>query len=411
MKQLALHGAPATRTAPLPEWPIFDQREEDALIAAVRSGQWGRLGGTATEAAEAAFAAFNGSRHVVAVNSGQTALRLALLALDLEPGDEVILPCYTFIASAAAVVEANLVPVFADIEPGSLCLDPDAIERVATKRTRAVMPVHLGGQPAAMDPILEIAGKRGWAVVEDASHAHGSQYNGLCAGAIGTLGCFSLQASKNLNCGEGGLLATDDTALAETVAALMNNGRIPGASKYEHATLGGNYRMTEFQAAVLGVQIQRLEEQTARRDANALALNQRVGKLPGFAPQQRTPGTERNATHLWCFQMDPAQFGVGRERILEALRAEGVPCGPGYATLVYEHPMFAEKRFGAYGASAQGYVADPEHHRANCPVSHRLAKETGAWLPQVAMLGDNTLVKQIGDAFEKVWKHRAELRA
>ncbi len=411
MTKLALHGGSPAISSPIPTWPIYDQREEEALLGALRSGQWGRLGGTATANAEEAFAQFNGSRHAIALNSGQTALRLALLALDLEPGDEVIVPPYTFIASAAAIVEANLTPVFADIEPDSLCLDPTALDRVRTKRTRVLMPVHLGGQPAAMDPLLEYAARHGLAVVEDASHAHGSEYNGLRAGAIGEIGCFSLQASKNLNCGEGGLLVTDDPGLAETVAALMNNGRFPGGSRYEHATLGGNYRMTEFQAAVLGVQLERLEEQTALRDSNALELNRRIGKLPGFRPQSRTPGTERNATHLWCFQMDVQRFGAGRDRILEALRAEGVPCGPGYATLVYEHPMFTEKRFGAYGASALGYVADPAHHRALCPVSHRVAKETGAWLPQVAMLGDNDYIRQIGDAFEKVWSNRSELPA
>lgn len=409
MKKLALHGGSPAISFPIPIWPIYDQREEEALLAVLRSGQWGRLGGTATARAEEAFAQFNGSRHAIALNSGQTALRLALLALDLEPGEEVIVPPYTFIASAAAIVEANLTPVFADIEPDSLCLDPTALDRVRTKRTRALMPVHLGGQPAAMDPLLEYAGKHGLAVVEDASHAHGSEYNGMRAGAIGEIGCFSLQASKNLNCGEGGLLVTDDPGLAETVAALMNNGRFPGGSRYEHATLGGNYRMTEFQSAILEVQLERLEQQTALRDTNARELDRRIGALPGFVPQARTPGTERNATHLWCFQVDVQRFGVTRDRILAALRAEGVPCGPGYATLVYEHPMFTEKRFGAYGAAAQGYIGDPALHRVHCPVSHRVAKETGAWLPQAALLGDRDYIGQIGDAFEKVWTNRAEL--
>lgn len=411
MSRLALGGGTPARTLDLPKWPVADQREEDALIAVLRSGNWGRLSGSFARSAEEAFAQFVGTSRAIAFNSGHTALRMALLALDPEPGAEVIVPPYTFVASAAAIVSANLTPVFADIDSDSFCIDPAAAEAAITPRTCAIMPVHLGGQIADMDGILEVAGRHGLAVVEDASHAHGSIYNGLQAGAIGDVGCFSLQASKNLNCGEGGLATTDDPAIGDALQGLMDNGRIPGGARYGHPTYGGNYRLTEFQAAVLSVQLERLEEQTRLRDANNRALAKRVGALPGFKPQVRVAGTERNATHLWCFHVDPAAFGVSRDRVLEALRAEGVPVGPGYATLVYELGMFRDLRFATYDAAAGGYDPDPAHHDARCPVAQRVSKETGAWMPQNTMLASPELLAQFGDAFEKVWEHREALRA
>ncbi|MFM7320440.1 MAG: DegT/DnrJ/EryC1/StrS family aminotransferase, partial [Armatimonadota bacterium] len=174
---------------------------------------------------------------------------------------------------------------------------------------------------------------------------------------------------------------------------------------------GGNYRLTEFQAAVLSVQMERIEAQTRLRDANNQALAKRVGALPGFHPQMRVEGTERNATHLWCFHVDPAAFGVSRDRVLEALRAEGVPVGPGYATLVYELGMFRDLRFATYTGAAEGYDPDPTFHDERCPVAQRVSKETGAWMPQTTMLASPELLNQFGDAFEKVWESRESLRA
>lgn len=409
MSSLALNGGVPVRSHPFADWPVHSGAEEDALMEVVRSGRWGRLDGAKTRAFEERFADFVGARYAVAVNSGQTALRLALLALDCQAGDEVIVPPYTFVATAAAVIEANLTPVFADIDPDSLCLSPRAVEAAVTRRTRAILPVHLGGQMADMDALMEIAGKRRLAVIEDASHAHGSEYQGVGAGALGDLGCFSFQASKNLNCGEGGVVVTDDDGLAAAVDALQNNGRVPGDSRYAHATLGGNYRMTEFQSAILLAQMARLEAQTRRRDANGLTLNARIGPIPGFRPQPRGLGETRNAYHLWCFGIDPDAFGAPRDRVLAALRAEGIPCGPGYATLVYEHELFTHKRFGPYRGPAERYDPDVARLDALCPVAQRVSKVTGAWLPQTVLLAEPDDIDDIVAAFTKVWDHRKEL--
>ena len=410
MEQLALLGGPAARTSPLPEWPLFDDAELTALQNVVSSGEWGRLGGDVTRMVEEAFAAATTCKHALAVNSGQTALRLAILSLNPPAGAEIICPAYTFIATAMAIVEANCVPVFADIEHSSLCLDAASVASVITERTIAIMPVHLGGVPADMDALCKIAEKHGLAVIEDASHAHLSIWRNRQIGSIGTIGCFSLQASKNLNCGEGGLITTNDSALFGRLSALQNNGRIPGdPSRYRHAMLGGNYRMTELQAAVLGCQLNRLDEQTQHRFENGKRLNTALVNIPGFAPLPARDGETCNAYHLYCFSIDDTYFGVPRDEVLGALRAEGISCGPGYATLVYEHDAFVDVDFGPYTGASNGYTASIDANRAKCPVSDEVAHRIGAWLPMTELMADPTGIDEIIEAFAKVSRLRDNL--
>lgn len=410
MEQLALHGGTAARTSPHPEWPIFDESERVALVDVIESGEWGRLGGHVTAKVEAEFAALTTTKHALAVNSGQTALRLAILALNPPAGSEVICPAYTFIATAMAIVEANCVPVFADIERSSLCLDANSVASVITDRTVAIMPVHLGGVPADMDALLTVAKQHNLAIIEDASHAHLSTWRNRQIGSIGTIGCFSLQASKNLNCGEGGLITTNDTALYGRLSALQNNGRIPGdPSRYRHAMLGGNYRMTEFQSAILSCQLGRLDKQTQHRFENGKRLNDALTSIPGFSPLPDRDGETCNAYHLYCFSIDDTYFGAPRDQVLSALRAEGVSCGPGYATLVYEHDAFITGDFGPYTGASSGYTASIEANRAKCPISDEVAHRTGAWLPMTELMSDSNGIDQIIDAFAKVSRLRDNL--
>lgn len=410
MEQLAVLGGAAARTSASPEWPIFDDLEKDALLLVVTSGEWGRLGGNVTQKVEAEFAKLTTCKHALAVNSGQTALRLAILALNPPAGAEIICPAYTFIATAMAIVEANCVPVFADIERSSLCLDPRSVESVITERTVAIMPVHLGGVPADMDALGAVAEKHGLAIIEDASHAHLSTWRNRQIGSIGTIGCFSLQASKNLNCGEGGIITTNDTELYARLSALQNNGRIPGdPSRYRHAMLGGNYRMTEFQAAIVGCQLERLDVQTVHRFENGKRLNAALSDIPGFAPLPDRDGETLNAYHLYCFSIDDTTFGVPRDIVLGALRAEGVSCGPGYATLVYEHDAFTTGDFGPYTGASNGYTKSVEANRAKCPVSDLVAHRVGAWLPMTELMADAGGIDEIIQTFEKVSRLRNSL--
>lgn len=410
MEQLALLGGAATRTSRPPQWPIFDESETDALTKVINSGAWGRLGGQITKSVENDFAELTTCKHAVAVNSGQTALRLAILALNPPAGAEIICPAYTFIATAMAIVEANCVPVFADIERTSLCLDSSSVESLITERTVAIMPVHLGGVPADMDALTNVALNHGLAIIEDASHAHLSTWHNRQIGSLGTIGCFSLQASKNLNCGEGGFITTNDSAIFGKLSALQNNGRIPGESnRYRHAMLGGNYRMTEFQAAIVGCQLKRLPEQTIHRFENGKRLNVALESLSGFSPLAHRIGETCNAYHLYCFSIDTEYFGVPRDLVLDALRAEGISCGPGYATLVYEHDAFTTGDFGPYAAAAQGYTTSVEANKINCPVSDLVAHQNGAWLPMTELMSDTDGISQIIRAFTKVSTLRNQL--
>ena len=265
---LALFGGSPVRTQPFPRWPIFGDAEEARLLRSLRSGNWGRLHGEEVAEFERRFAAMHGCRHGIAVVNGTVSLRIALLAAGIQAEDEVIVPPYTFISTASAVIEANAIPVFADVELETFNLDPRAVEAAITPRTKAIIPVHFAGQPAAMDRLMAIAREHRLVVIEDAAHAHGASDNGRPAGSLGHMASFSFQSSKNLTAGEGGIIITNDDATAEACRSIHNCGRVPDGIWYEHHVVAGNYRLGEFQGAVLNAQLDRLDDQTATRDAN-----------------------------------------------------------------------------------------------------------------------------------------------
>jgi dTDP-4-amino-4,6-dideoxygalactose transaminase len=405
---LALNGGPRVREEPFPEWPVYDEMEELALHEVLHSGRWGRIDGERVAEFEEAFAAYQDARFGVACCSGTAALRLALLAAGIEEGDEVIVPPYTFVATASAVVEANAVPVFADIEPDTFNIDPEAIERAITPRTRAIIPVHFAGQAADMAHIGEIAGRRGLTVVEDAAHGHGATWRGRKLGSLGEMGCFSFQSSKNLTAGEGGMVLTSSADTERRVRALHTCGRHPEHPWYEHHLIGGNYRMTEFQGALLLAQLARLEEQTRKRDENGLYLNARLAEIPGIRPLTRGHGETRHSYHLYIFRYDATAFdGVPRDRFLEALRAEGIPCSGGYATGLYAQPLFANRAFGPFGGARRG-GAQARYDPTGFPACERACAEA-CWLFQQMLLGARKDMDDIVHAVEKIYEHRKEL--
>ena len=247
VEALAIHGGRPVRTKPFPAWPIFGEEEEQALIRALRSGKWGRTAGDEVAKFEEQYAQYHQAKQGIAVVNGTVALRISMLAAGIQAGDEVIVPPYTFLATASAVIEANATPVFADLELETFNIDPRAVEAAVTPRTRAIMPVHLAGLSVNMDAIMEIARRHDLVVIEDACHAHGAEYKGRRLGSIGHLGVFSFQSSKNLTSGEGGIILTNDDALAARCRTIHNCGRLAGGAWYEHHAIGGNYRLSEFQ--------------------------------------------------------------------------------------------------------------------------------------------------------------------
>jgi dTDP-4-amino-4,6-dideoxygalactose transaminase len=324
---LAIDGGTPVRSRPWPRWPIFDETEEQAILEVVRSGKWWSVEGTKVREFEEAFARFQDAQFAVCVTNGTAALEVALRAAHIGCGDEVIVPPYTFIATATAVLAVGATPVFVDVEEESLNIDPTKIEEAITPRTRAIIPVHIAGCPADMDGVLEIARKHNLLVIEDAAQAHAAEWKGTKVGAIGDMGCFSFQASKNLNAGEGGAVLTNNPHWADQVWSVHNVGRVRGGRWYEHHVLGSNFRMTEFQAAILLAQLKRLPEQTERRTQNAHRLTEMLSQIPGIRPPRPDPRVTRHAYHLYIFRYDKNHFGGRpREDFLKALNAEGIPC-------------------------------------------------------------------------------------
>ena len=407
MAALAINGGEKVRTKPWPTWPVWDEREIKALEEVVRSGHWGRLyENSRAEEFEKAFAAYQDAKFGIAVTSGTAALDVALKAAGIDVGDEVIVPGYTFVATATSPLHNNAVPIFVDVELDTINIDPDAIEAAITPRTRAVIPVHWCGRAADMDRILDIAKRHDIAVIEDACHGWGATWNDRKVGAIGDLGAVSFQASKHITAGEGGIVLTNDEDLAAKAFSYQHIGRIPGRPFYEHHFVGWNFRMTEFDAAVLLVQLERLEEQCQRREENGRFLDEQFKDAEGLTPLRREPYMTRISWHSYILLYDQEAFdGVPRDRFLEALGAEGIAAGGGYTHPLYKNPLFTEARFGRI----KEFVEFPDYNEVNCPNCERLCHER-VGIAQACLLAEREDMLDIVAAVEKLRENLDELR-
>src|SRR5262245_676250 len=331
--RLAVDGGTPVRQRPFLGWPIWDEREEQALLRALRSGQWG-IGGQETEAFEQEFAQAVGTRFALSITNGTAALEAALRAAGVGYGDEVIVPPYTFVATASAVMLVGAIPIFADIDPETYCISPAAVEAAVSPRTKAIIPVHIAGNPADMDSMCTIASRHGLTVIADACQAVGARWGGNLTGSLGDLACFSFQSSKNINSGEGGAITTSDPELLERAWSFKNCGRTRDGEWYQHDTLGDNFRMTQFQAAILRAQLTRMEEWAERRAANGAYLCRGLSEIGGLIPQRAYDQVTRHGYHFILTRYEPEAFGGWpRERLIAALRAEGIPASRGYIPL------------------------------------------------------------------------------
>jgi len=396
--ELAFFGGSKTVNKVFP-WPIFDEAEADAVVEVVRSGAWGNPNCDGmVEQFEGEFAAYCGSKYAISCVNGSVAIRLALIAAGVRPGDEVIIPPYTFIATASVVVEANCVPVFVDIDPNTYNIDPVEVEKAITSRTKAIIPVHFAGQACNMDALMAIAEKHHLMVIEDACHGHGGEYKGKKLGSIGHAGCFSFQSSKNLNSGEGGIVITDDQQLAEKIASLRNVGRVKGGQWYEHHYLGCNYRMTQLQVAILSVQLKRLDAQTRLRNENGIYLASLLQSIEGITPLTRGHGETLHTYHLFIFKYNKSLFNnLPKSEFAAMLAAEGVPSFMGYPEPLYRQPVFQQKNFMCYALPP-----DLDYSTVQCPVAEQACYEDAVWILQHAMLGTRADMEKFALAIRKI---------
>lgn len=395
-------GRAPVRTEPWPAWPVADDTDAEAVRQVIEGGVWNGVDAPAVVEFERQYADFAGSAYAITCTNGSVSLELALQALGVGAGDEVIVPPYTFMATATAVLGVNALPVFADIEPDAYCLDPDAVAAAITPRTAAVIVVHLGGHPADVDRLTELCQARGIALIEDAAHAHGARWRHRPVGTFGAYGSWSFQGSKNLTAGEGGALTTDDATLAGRVRELRNCGRPEDGPWYEHVSLGGNWRLTAMQAALLTGGLRRLPAQLTRREEGAAYLDGTFALLDGISPLPRDPRVDVHAHHLYLFRYDADAFGgLSRAQFCAALGREGIPASPGYPVPLNRQPLFAEHRFDHRATGWDPDYGPTRYDRLALPVAERACAET-VWLPHHLLLAPVGQLADVPTAIELV---------
>jgi dTDP-4-amino-4,6-dideoxygalactose transaminase len=411
--KLAILGGEPVRRKPFPVWPRFGAPEEKALQEALRSGKWYRgKSATAGPRFEKTYRELLGAKHCLATANGTAALLTSLNALEIGPGDEVLVPPYTFIATINVVLLQHALPVFVDTDIETFQVDATKIEAAITERTAAMIPVHLGGGTADMDAVLRLARKHKLPVIEDACQAHLAEWRGRRVGTFGDTGCFSFQASKNLNSGEGGAVLTDDDELAEKCYAFHNNsrgGRIPGHD-FSYRGQGANLRMTEFQSSLLMAQMTRLEAQTKTREQNAAYLTGLLEEIPGIEVATTYGGCTRNAYHLYmCRYRKEAFAEAPRAAFLKAMKAEGIPCSGGYPPMNKLPFVTNVVHSKGYRAIYSGQVLKEWEERNQCPANDRLCGEA-VWLTQNMLLGTRADMNQIAGAIRKIQAQAGALK-
>ncbi len=411
MSDLAILGGRPVRSRPFPPWPGHTQSDVERLLRVLESGNWGGYpfpNALAREFAEK-FSVFHDAQYGCCVENGTVAITIALRAAGIRFGDEVIVPAYTWDGTATAVLDSGAIPVFADVSADTYCLDVDAARRAITPRTRAIVPVHLAMRFADMDGIRQLAAGHGLIVVEDCAHVHGGQYEGQGAGSMGDLGTFSFQSSKIMTSGEGGAVITSRLDYFEAVQSIVNCGRASETDQYKQRLAGGNYRITEFQAALLVGQLEQLPELAGRRSHNAALLTRELERLEGVAPLPRQPGITREAIYNYVFRYLPAPSGVSRDVFVAALEAEGIPCDGRFYEPVYRSDLFKVNERD-YPQLAIGRERTVDYSAVHCPIAERAAYEESVWLPQFLLLGDEEDVHDITTAIGKVIRNSRELR-
>lgn len=446
--RLAILGGSPLRTKPFVVEPMIDEAEERLVLQAIRDRNFSRyigiavgrdvlemtsaeaaglddywhfLGGPNVRRFAAAFAARLDVPYAIPVTSATVGLSLALAAAGVGPGDEVILPALSFSATGNAVLMFNSIPVFVDVDPDTFCIDPAAVEKAITPRTRAIMPVHLTGNIADMGVILDIGKRHGLKVIEDACQAIGGSWDGRYTGTIGDAGVFSFQQSKNIMTGEGGMIVTRDPDIAARCRLILNHGELTfgdDATEDDLANVVGlNFRMPELCAALGRAQLEKLDFVNAWRTRNADTLRRELAGLPGIVlpPSQRAGnGPARDIPHFFVALFDKEAAGMSRDLFVAALREEGIPVGTGYSRTMYAAPTFLKRI--AYGRDGYpwrtpGGDSPVTYSRGMCPVAEALLNERFLWLYHIAYSSTEDDMREVAAAVRKVLDNRDALVA
>jgi dTDP-4-amino-4,6-dideoxygalactose transaminase len=419
VSQLVLDGGAPVRSAPWPKWPESGVQEQQALSNVALAMQWGGIPIPGPRASEFAnqWANYIGTKHCVLTSSGTAALVVALRAAGIKAGDEVIVPSLTWVATASAVVELNGVPVFADIEPESLCMDPNLAEAAITSLTKAIIVVHLGSSMVNIEKIVALCRKHNLILIEDCAHAHGMQWEGQGAGSFGDLGCFSFQSSKLLTSGEGGAVVTNDREFAMRCYAITNC----GSKEYDNlpfrgTIFGSNYRITEFQAALLDLQFKRLPEQIERRATNLQYFIEALSSLGdiGLRSQKQYESITRHSFFEFILLYDQSKWlGLHRDEFVKALRAEGIG-RPWTCDGLFYRPVqdcidgFFAVRSTEYPCISARYGDMLTPDQAPCPITRVAAYEQTIWFHHSLFLGSTADMDDIISAILKIKKQLPE---
>lgn len=416
LKKLAIFGGKKIREKPFPKHPIISQDEKNAVLEVLESGNLSTfiaspgeqfLGGKKIREFEKRFAEYIGTKYAVAFNSATSALHAAVVAVGVQPGEEVIVPPYTFTSTATCVLMQNAIPVFSDVKKDIYCLDPSKLEDTKTSLTRAIIPVHLFGHPCDMDEIMKFASKHKLKVIEDCAQAPGAEHKGRKVGTIGDCGVFSFQETKNIMTGEGGMLVTNDENIVKAAQMVRNHGEVINVTEkvrsYKSEILGWGYRMTEIEAAIGIAQLSKLDLYNEHRIKLANHLTERLGKIDGI--KHTKFDFVKHVYYVYSFSYYSDKIGIPREKFCEAVRAEGIPMYGGYVKPLYLNPLYLEKRAFAY----KHYKGDVRYERGICPMAELLHEQELVLIPVCRPPATIEDMDDIVDAVYKVIENKDEL--
>ena len=413
MSELAILGGSKTRTEPYPEWPVWDERDVQAVTEVVRSGRWGGYPYPGPQTAKLAkeFAEMQGGGYAVPMINGTVTMEVALRAAGVGWGDEVLVPAYTFQATASAPMAAGAIPVIVDVDPNTYCLDPKAAQKAITPKTKAIIPVHLGSNMADMDAILELAEKHNLIVIEDCAHAHGAKWRGKGAGTIGHFGSFSLQSSKTLTSGEGGILLCKTPELAAKAASVIDCGRphaLGGGPEDPNglSVMGANYRLSELQAALALVGIERFPAQAKQREEMAAYMDEALSEIKGVRVMKHDERHTTRSFYRYIFAIDPKDFGMEHDVLCAALDAEGVGCWTGYEAM-HNYELFQPQK--SMLAVPNAFPEYFEFEKMNYPEATRACEHEAVWLDEAVFRAGPMGVDDAVSAIRKIQENAEEL--